>query len=189
MSAVVPGREASRVSSDERNLFPATSSRSSVGFGQRRSSSRTSRALCGRSFTTTTKTSSISSGFRRSSRRMARPGWSTAPAGAALHLREHRGLHYHVVAPLVNAADYGIPQRRERVFIVAFRSDLGIEWNFPNETHSQDVLHPDKYVTREYWDCVRSPRPGRPFPSPFARQRRAADHVASVRPRALENRT
>jgi DNA (cytosine-5)-methyltransferase 1 len=54
----------------------------------------------------------------------------------------------------VNAADYGIPQKRERVFIVAFRSDLGIEWNFPKETHSQDMLLYQKWVTGEYWDRV-----------------------------------
>jgi len=50
------------------------------------------------------------------------------------------GLLYHVVARLLNAADYGVPQRRERVFLVGFRSDLGIEWSFPDPTHSQDAL-------------------------------------------------
>ena len=63
-----------------------------------------------------------------------------------------RGLHYNVVYRLVNAADYGIPQKRERVFIVAFRSDLGIEWGFPGPTHSHDALISDKYITGEYWD-------------------------------------
>jgi DNA (cytosine-5)-methyltransferase 1 len=68
------------------------------------------------------------------------------------------GLHYQVVPRLVNAADFGIPQRRERVFIVAFRSDLGIKWNFPEETHSQDALIYDKYVSGEYWDRVDLPQ-------------------------------
>ena len=56
--------------------------------------------------------------------------------------RLHDGGHlaYNVVTNLVNAADYGVPQRRERVFIVGFRDDLGIEWNFPKETHSQEAL-------------------------------------------------
>ena len=63
-----------------------------------------------------------------------------------------QGLHYHLVARLVNAADFGIPQRRERVFIVAFRSDLGIEWTFPKETHSQDALLHDQFVSQEYWE-------------------------------------
>ncbi len=42
--------------------------------------------------------------------------------------------------PWLNAADYGIAQKRERVFIVGFRSDLGIEWSFPRPTHSFDRL-------------------------------------------------
>src|SRR5690606_4497071 len=38
------------------------------------------------------------------------------------------GLSYRVVFRLLNAADYGVPQYRQRVFIVGFRSDLGKEW-------------------------------------------------------------
>ena len=34
-------------------------------------------------------------------------------------------LSYRVVYRLLNAADYGIPQYRHRVFLVGFRSDLG----------------------------------------------------------------
>lgn len=62
-----------------------------------------------------------------------------------------KGLTYNVVPTLVNAADYGIPQKRERVFIVGFRSDLGVEWSFPKPTHSFDALLYDQYVTGEYW--------------------------------------
>ncbi len=61
------------------------------------------------------------------------------------------GLAYNIVPTLVNAADYGVPQKRERVFIVGFRSDLGIEWSFPRETHSYDALLYDQWVTGEYW--------------------------------------
>ena len=63
-----------------------------------------------------------------------------------------RGLEYRVLHQLVNAADYGVPQRRERVFLVAFRSDLGVEWCFPSPTHSQDALLADQWVTMDYWD-------------------------------------
>lgn len=62
------------------------------------------------------------------------------------------GLTYNVVYRVVNAANYGIPQKRERVFIVGFRSDLGGDWSFPEETHSQEALFIDQYVTGEYWD-------------------------------------
>ncbi len=64
----------------------------------------------------------------------------------------HDGLSYRVVFRLVNAADYGVPQRRERVIIVGFRSDLNLEWSFPSATHTQDALNWDKWVTGEYWE-------------------------------------
>ena len=63
-----------------------------------------------------------------------------------------RGLRYNLVPTLVNAANYGIPQRRERVFIVGFRSDLNVKWSFPSETHSLDALLTDLWVTGEYWE-------------------------------------
>ena len=62
-----------------------------------------------------------------------------------------RVLAYNVVPTLVNAADYGIPQRRERVFIVGLRSDLGIQWSFPSKTHSYDALLHSQWITGEYW--------------------------------------
>lgn len=65
--------------------------------------------------------------------------------------RKGAGLTYNVLATLVNAADYGIPQKRERVFIVGFRDDLGIEWSFPKPTHSYDALLYDQWVTEKYW--------------------------------------
>jgi DNA (cytosine-5)-methyltransferase 1 len=62
------------------------------------------------------------------------------------------GLHYRVVTRLLNAADFGVPQKRERVFLVGFRDDLGIEWSFPDASHSQDALIWDQCVSGEYWD-------------------------------------
>jgi DNA (cytosine-5)-methyltransferase 1 len=64
----------------------------------------------------------------------------------------YRDLKYNVVHRLVNAADYGIPQKRERVIIVGIRNDLNISWNFPDATNSEDALNWSKYVTGEYWD-------------------------------------
>lgn len=62
------------------------------------------------------------------------------------------GLTYNVVPTLVNAADYGVPQKRERVFIVGFRSDLDIQWSFPHATHTLDALLYSQWVTGDYWD-------------------------------------
>lgn len=64
----------------------------------------------------------------------------------------HSGLHYRIVMRLLNAANYGVPQRRERIFLVGFRSDLDAEWCFPEPTHSEDALLWDQWRTGEYWD-------------------------------------
>lgn len=65
--------------------------------------------------------------------------------------RKGTGLTYNVIPTLVNAADYGVPQKRERVFIIGFRDDLEVEWSFPAPTHSYDALLYDQWVTGEYW--------------------------------------
>lgn len=77
----------------------------------------------------------------------------------------HGALSYRVVFRLLNAADYGVPQRRERVFIVGFRSDLEAEWAFPSPTHDADQLLVDKWVTGEYWDRHRVSEREKPQPS------------------------
>lgn len=64
----------------------------------------------------------------------------------------YRGLRYNVQYQLINAANYGVPQKRERVIIVGFRSDLNISWSFPQKTHCEDSLLWDKYVTGNYWE-------------------------------------
>lgn len=61
------------------------------------------------------------------------------------------GLNYRVVTQLLNAADFGVPQRRERVFFVGFREDLGISWSFPKATHSRVSLDWEK-ATGLYWE-------------------------------------
>lgn len=64
----------------------------------------------------------------------------------------YAGLRYNVVFRLINAANYGTPQKRERVIIIGIRDDLGIQWSFPKETHSEERLFWDKFVTGEYWE-------------------------------------
>ncbi|MBA3922101.1 MAG: DNA cytosine methyltransferase [Nostocaceae cyanobacterium] len=61
-------------------------------------------------------------------------------------------LSYQVTFRLLNAADYGVPQKRERVFIVGFRSDLNLNWSFPEPTHTEEALIWHKWVTGEYWE-------------------------------------
>lgn len=73
-----------------------------------------------------------------------------------------KGLHYRTVYRLLNAADFGVPQKRERVFIVGFRNDLKREWSFPKNTHSRDSLLHAKWVTGDYWDMLKVPTVKRP---------------------------
>ena len=74
-------------------------------------------------------------------------------------------LCYNVIHEVLNSADYGVPQRRQRVFIVGIRSDLGVEYSFPQATHSsEDLLH-DQWVSGIYWDeheVATKARPARP---------------------------
>jgi DNA (cytosine-5)-methyltransferase 1 len=69
-----------------------------------------------------------------------------------LDKKKYDGIQYDVTYKLVNAADYGVPQTRERVIIVGVRADLGAKWTFPAATHSEDRLLWDKFVTEEYWE-------------------------------------
>lgn len=106
---------------------------------------------------------------------MARNGedWTNHLARLKQHHTKgkHRDLTYQVVFDCLNAVDYGVPQRRDRVFFVGFRSDLGIEWNFPKPTHSQDALLRSQWVTGEYWERHGISTRKRPKPSAALRHR------------------
>ncbi|WP_405985795.1 DNA cytosine methyltransferase [Streptomyces sp. NBC_00872] len=53
----------------------------------------------------------------------------------------------------VNAADYGVPQIRNRVIIVAFRADLDVNWGafMPKETHSEESMIHSMREGGSYW--------------------------------------
>lgn len=53
-------------------------------------------------------------------------------------LQDMRELGYRVQAQLFNVADYGVPQKRERVIFVGVRSDVDFEYKFPVPTHSRE---------------------------------------------------
>lgn len=53
-------------------------------------------------------------------------------------LSDMEELGYRVKHHLFNVADYGVPQRRERVIIVGVRKDLDFEYQFPTPTHDKD---------------------------------------------------
>lgn len=71
---------------------------------------------------------------------------------ALKHATGDSAERYEVAFRLVNAADYGVPQIRWRVFVIAFRADLGISrWRFPEPTHSEAALR-ESQASGEYWN-------------------------------------
>ena len=48
-----------------------------------------------------------------------------------LILKEFEESGYEVQYQILNSADYGVPQKRERVIIIGFRKDLNITFSFP----------------------------------------------------------
>ena len=75
---------------------------------------------------------------------------------------DFRGVHYNIVSQVLNAANYGVPQRRERVFIVGVRHDLHLKYSFPLATHSHEALLVDQWVTGDYWRRHEIPQGLRP---------------------------
>ncbi|PKP47479.1 MAG: DNA (cytosine-5-)-methyltransferase [Bacteroidetes bacterium HGW-Bacteroidetes-12] len=75
-------------------------------------------------------------------------------------------LNYYVPEPkIINAKEYGVPQNRERIFIVGFRKDLGIhEFNYPEPINKkvalEDILEKEEvsvkyYLSTTYVDTLR----------------------------------
>ncbi len=65
-------------------------------------------------------------------------------------------LGYYVPEPkIINAKDFGVPQNRERIFIVGFREDLGIKkFDYPKPTNIpvavEDILETNPVTARYY---------------------------------------
>ncbi|MBD8507897.1 DNA cytosine methyltransferase [Hoyosella sp. G463] len=102
----------------------------------------------------------------------SKPGESWSDHFARLqveHLAIGSDLQYKVEPTIVNAANFGVPQQRWRVFLVGIRSDVDARWKFPEETHSADALAYSQHVSGEYWERHKVPRDER-TPKPLTRK-------------------
>lgn len=91
-------------------------------------------------------------------------------------------LRYNVVHRVLNAANYGVPQTRERVFVVGFRSDCATTWHFPEASHSLEALLHDQWITGTYWERHGQKRPRTIPPTLAGRLRRIADQKPPLQP-------
>lgn len=64
-----------------------------------------------------------------------------------LIMQSFRDVGYRLYWKLLNAADYGAPQLRERVFLVGIREDINVEFKFPLPTFGPDSPEKRTYVT------------------------------------------
>ncbi|MFJ5806932.1 DNA cytosine methyltransferase [Streptomyces sp. NPDC093093] len=62
-------------------------------------------------------------------------------------------MRYDVKEVAVNAADYGVPQIRQRVIIVAFRADLDVDWDnhLPKQEYSEEAMIHSMREGGPYW--------------------------------------
>ena len=79
-----------------------------------------------------------------------------------LILKEFEDSGYDVQYRILNSANYGVPQKRERVIIVGFRSDLNIKFHFPgNIINDESKFEPlekvvEKSVDEKYFFSQRA---------------------------------
>lgn len=58
-------------------------------------------------------------------------------------------LGYSVEYKLLNTADYGVPQKRERVIIIGVKKGLNLSFHYPLATHSNSNDNLAKWITAE----------------------------------------
>lgn len=79
-----------------------------------------------------------------------------------LILEEFQNSGYDVQYKILNSAEYGVPQKRERVIIVGFRKNLNIQFEFPDVVFkSEDLYEPlssaiESHVDEKYFFSERA---------------------------------
>jgi DNA (cytosine-5)-methyltransferase 1 len=89
---------------------------------------------------------------------------------------------YSVSRALINAADYGVPQTRERLFFVGVRKDLGLEFAFPPaETPNGRRLYPKVTVWDAIGDLPPIPNGSREWRLEYNHARKRSPYAARMR--------
>ena len=92
--------------------------------------------------------------------------WRGHLARLEKHVSSSSGPEYKVFFQELNAINFGVPQKRRRVFFVGFRRDVNVNWSFPSPTHSQEELVRAKWLDGSYWEEHAVPLRYRNEPTP-----------------------
>lgn len=93
-----------------------------------------------------------------------------------LACEKFRSQGYKISHKLINSSDFGVPQKRERIFIIGVREDLNHTFEFPDQTHgSGDGLIPKSILS----DVIDSLWPQDPK---YFFSKRAVDGVKRAKP-------
>lgn len=71
---------------------------------------------------------------------------------------EFERLGYEMSCKIINSSDYGVPQLRERIFMIGIRKDLKKKYVFPEPTHGTQHK-PRKSVLSDVIDNIEGPGP------------------------------
>lgn len=66
-----------------------------------------------------------------------------------LACKEFASLGYNIFHCLINSSDYGVPQKRERIFIIGIRKDISTDFVFPKATHGDEKRQKPKVALKE----------------------------------------
>lgn len=94
---------------------------------------------------------------------------------------------YHVHYKVLNALDFGVPQKRERIIIVGFRNDIAFEFPAPlpasKRAHIKDILEPEEIISPKLYvkAAIRDSRLSRlkepDFPKPYISHENVAGDI------------
>lgn len=86
-----------------------------------------------------------------------------------LIIKEFEESGYEVKYSVMNAADYGVPQKRQRVIMVGIRKDIEVNYEFPLFTHTEnnslfgqkhvplkEVIFPEHEIDEKYYFSERA---------------------------------